>query len=71
MIYLCSNNTIVIDSAIISEISRYLFDNRFIRGLFSLFLTFGTLPACQQSAVHSNELFYDSVSVGKGRGILA
>ena len=37
MIYLCSNNTIVTDSAIISEISKYLFNNRFVRGLFSLF----------------------------------
>ena len=49
MIYLCSNNTIVTDSAIISEISKYLFNNRFVRGLFSLFPTFDTLPACQQA----------------------
>ena len=49
MIYLYSNNTIVTDSAIISETSKYLFNNRFIRGLLSLFPTFGTLPACQQA----------------------
>ena len=54
MIYLCSYNTIVIDSAIISEISGYLFDNRFIRGLFSLFLTLSTLPACQQANPSKN-----------------
>ena len=33
MIHLCSNNTIVTDSGIIREISRYLCDNCFARGI--------------------------------------